>query len=160
MIKQYPLSFMTLLLNLYAIRRGRNRVWYMLWLPINYYTSEIDYNISWWQWANNQNGKTEKQEFKGSLMDFFDILKQQQSYFLKHTYIKHMWSQAFISESESLKDDDSTVIEVNFAENYTMQIQNAIQSFYRYQSNLLYLLCAWRKKWLPFNCYCFRLFVS
>ena len=53
-------------------------------------TSEIDYNISWWQWANNQNGKTEKQEFKGSLMDFFDILKQQQSYFLKHTYIKHM----------------------------------------------------------------------
>ena len=145
MIKQYPLSFMTLLLNLYAIRRGRNRVWYMLWLPINYFTSEIDYNISWWQWANNQNGKTEKQEFKGSLMDCFDILKQQSSYFLKHTYIKHMWSQAFISESESLKDDDSTVIEVNFAENYTMQIQNAIQSSYRYQSNLLYLLCAWRK---------------
>ena len=48
-------------------------------------------------------------------MDFFDILKQQQPYFLKHTYIKHMWSQAFISESESLKDDDSTVIEVNFS---------------------------------------------
>ena len=82
-------------------------VWYMLWLPINYYSHTWDWLqwYSWWQWANDQNGKTEKQEFKGSLMDCFDILKQQSSYFLKHTYIKHMQSRAFISERESLKND-------------------------------------------------------
>ena len=40
-------------------------------------------------------------------MDCFDILKQQSSYFLKHTYIKRMQSRAFISDRESLKDDDS-----------------------------------------------------
>ena len=112
-------------------------------------TPEIDYNdISWWQRANDQNGKTEKQEFKGSLMDCFDILKQQSSYFLKHTYIKHMQSRAFISERESLKDDDSTVvIQVDFAENYTTQIQNAqFNHPTGYQSSLLYLLCVLGKK--------------
>ena len=84
-------------------------------------TPEINCNdISWWQWANDQNGKAEKQEFKGSLMDCFDIYKQQSSYFLKHTYIKRMQSRAFIIERERLKDDDSTVvIQVDFAENYT-----------------------------------------
>ena len=126
-------------------------------------TPEIDYNdISWWQRANDQNGKTEKQEFKGSLMDCFDILKQQSSYFLKHTYIKRMQSRAFISERESLKDDDSTVvIQVDFAENYTTQIQNAIQSSYWVSKQFtLFTVCAWEKKWLSFNCYCFRLLVS
>ena len=126
-------------------------------------TPEIDYNdISWWQRANDQNGKTEKQEFKGSLMDCFDILKQQSSYFLKHTYIKRIQSRAFISERESLKDDDSTVvIQVDFAENYTTQIQNAIQSSYWVSKQFtLFTVCAWEKKWLPFNFCCFRLFVS
>ena len=125
-------------------------------------TPEIDYNdISWWQRANDQNGKTEKQEFKGSLMDCFDILKQQSSYFLKHTYIKRMQSRAFISERESLKDDDSTVvIQVDFAENYTTQIQNAIQSSYWVSKQFTLFTVCLGKKWLPFNCYCFRLFVS
>ena len=64
-------------------------------------------------------------------MDCFDILKRQSSYFLKQTYIMRMQSRAFISERESLKDDDSTVVvQVDFAENYTTQIQNAIQSSY------------------------------
>ena len=42
-------------------------------------------------------------------MDCFDILKQQSSCFLEHTYIKCTQSRAFISERESLKDDDSNV---------------------------------------------------
>ena len=111
-------------------------------------TPEIDCNdIPWWQWANNQNGKAEKQEFKGILMDCFDILKQQSSYFLKHTYIKRMQSRAFISERVSLKDDDSTVvIQVDFAENYTTQIQNAIQSSYWESKQFtLFTVCAWEK---------------
>ena len=126
-------------------------------------TPGIDYNdISWWQWANDQNGKTERQEFKGSLMDCFDILKQQSSYFLKYICIKLMQSRAFISEKESLIDDDSTVvIQVDFAENYTTQIQNAIQSSYWVLKQFtLFTVCAWEKKWLAFNCSCFRLFSS
>ena len=125
-------------------------------------TPGIDYNdISWWQWANDQNGKTERQEFKGSLMDCFDILKQQSSYFLKHICIKLMQSRAFISEKESLIDDDSTVvIQVDFAENYTTQIQNAIQSSYWVSKQFTLFTVCLGKKWLPFNCYCFRLFVS
>ena len=80
-------------------------------------------------------------------MDCFDILKQQSSYFLKHTYIKRMQSRAFISERESLKDDDSTVvIQVDFAENYTTQIQNAIQSSYWVSKQFtLFTVCAWEK---------------
>ena len=131
MIKQYPLSFMILLLNLYAIRRVRNAC-------LAYVVTVHD--ISWWQWANDQNGKAEKQEFKGSLMDCFDILKQQSSYFL-------FQSRAFISERESLKDDDSTVvIQVDFAENYTTQIQNAIQSSdWVSKQFTLFTVCAWEK---------------
>ena len=80
-------------------------------------------------------------------MDCFDILKQQSSYFLKHTYIKRMQSRAFISERESLKDNDSTVvIQVDFAENYTTQIQNAIQSSYWVSKQFtLFTVCAWEK---------------
>ena len=115
--------------------------------------SEIDHNISCWQWVNDQNRKTEKQEFKGSLMDCFDIFKQQSSYFLKHTYIKLMQSRAFLCERESLKDDGSTVvIQVDFAENYTTQIQYATQSSYCISKQFtLFTVCAW-EKWLPFNC--------
>ena len=73
-----------------------------------------------------------------------------------------MQSRAFISERESLKDDDSTVvIQVDFAENYTTQIQNAIQSSYWVSKQFtLFTVCAWEKKWVPFNFCCFRLFVS
>ena len=96
------------------------------------------------------------------LMDCFDILKQQSSYFLKHICIKLMQSRAFISEKESLIDDDSTVvIQVDFAENYTTHIQNAIQSSYWVLKQFtLFTVCAWEKKWLTFNCSCFRLFFS
>ena len=56
------------------------------WQLFTTLTQEIDFNdISLWQWGNDLNGKTEKQEFKGSLMDCFDILKQRLSSFLKHT---------------------------------------------------------------------------
>ena len=95
-------------------------------------------------------------------MDCFDILKQQSSYFLEHTQVKCMQSRAFISERESSKDDNSNVvIQIDFAENYTTQIQNAIQSSYWVSKQFtLFTVCAWEKKWLSFNCYCFRLLVS
>ena len=58
-----------------------------------------------------------------------------------------MQSRAFISERESLKDDDSTVVnQVDFAENYTTQIQNAIQSSYWVSKQFtLFTVCAWGK---------------
>ena len=53
---------MNSLLNLYAIRRVRT--------------------------TNDRNGKTEKQKFKGSLMDCLGNLKHQSSCLLKHTQTK------------------------------------------------------------------------
>ena len=53
---------MNSLLNLYAIRRVRT--------------------------TNDRNGKTEKQKFKGSLMDCLGNLKHQSSYLLKHKHTK------------------------------------------------------------------------
>ena len=149
MIKEYPLSFMTLLLNLYAIRRVRNACLVYVVTACQLLFSHLRLTTMIFHGGSGQTtrmGKL-KSKFKGSLMDCFDILKQQSSYFLKHTNIKCMQSRAFISERESLKDDDSTVvIKVDFAESYITQIQNAIQSSYWISKQFtLFTLCAWGK---------------
>ena len=63
MIKK-QLSFTNSLLNLYAVRTVRT--------------------------TNDRNDKTEKQKFKGSLMDCLGNLKHQSSYLLKHTHTKSL----------------------------------------------------------------------
>ena len=126
---------------------------YMLGLRSNCPTisvlkSEINpSDISWWQWATNENGKTEKQEFSGNLEQCFELLTQEAAHFFKHNFIKRMQSRAFTKERGSVENDENkVVIQVDFAENYTFQIQNAIQSSYWVSKQFtLFTVCAWEK---------------
>ena len=59
----------------------------------------------------------------------FDELLRQTPNFLQHTFVKGVQSEVFATEPESVKDDkDKVVIQVDFAENFTINIQNEIQS--------------------------------
>ena len=75
------------------------------------------------------------------------MLSKQTYYFLKHTFIKCMQSKSFTQEKESLQNDENkVVIQVDFAENFTTQIQNAIQSSYWVSKQFtLFTVCAWEK---------------
>ena len=92
---------------------------------------EIISGITWWQWNSNENGRVEKQEFTGEIIDCFQQLEKLYLYFLRHTYNKRKQSSAFKEEVENVQiENEKVVIQVDFTENFTTQIQNAIQSSY------------------------------
>ena len=67
----------------------------------------------------------------------FSELQKQTKTFRRHTYVKRVQASAFMQE----------VIEVDFAENYTLKTQNEIQMAYywAYDSVILFTVCAWEK---------------
>ena len=48
-------------------------------------------------------------------------------------------------KNRAVNDENIAVIQLDFAENYTSQIQNAIQSSYWVSKQYLFTICAWEK---------------
>ena len=103
--------------------------------------------ITWWQWNSNENGRVEKQEFPGEIIDSFQQLEKLYLYFLSHRYIERKQSSAFKEEVENVQtDNEKVVIQADLAENVTMQIQNAIQSSYWASKQFtIFTACVWEK---------------
>ncbi|CAF1608935.1 unnamed protein product, partial [Didymodactylos carnosus] len=86
----------------------------------------IDKNvqIGWFQWSN-ESGRARKEEFE--VDDCVKVLKGKIKSYLWHVFIKHEQSNYF----EYIKQnagDKTVVIQVDYAENFTMDEQNQIQS--------------------------------
>ena len=103
--------------------------------------------ITWWQWNFNENGRVEKQEFTGEIINCFQQLEKLYLYFLRHTYLKRKQSSAFKEEVESVQtDNEKVIIQVDFAENFTTQIQNAIHSSYWVSKQFtIFTACVWER---------------
>ena len=101
-------------------------------------------NIEWQQWSVEM-GRINKTVHQGSVAECFNQLSRQTPYFLQHTFVKRVQTEAFATEWESVKDDaDKVVIQVDFAENFTTKTQNEIQSAYwAYNQATLSTVCAW-----------------
>ncbi|CAF1573778.1 unnamed protein product [Adineta ricciae] len=108
------------------------------------YQNIIDPNkqIQWSQWTS-QNGFPTKEEFTGSVKRCATVLKEQIGTFLAHVFIKRQQS-AFFENLKSNLDDQTICIQVDFSENFHIDVQDAIQSsFYSKDSVSLFTCYIW-----------------
>ncbi len=98
--------------------------------------------IQWYQWTM-KHGFSKKEEFSGSVLECVQILKEKVESFLSHVYIKRQQSAYF----ERLKlnlDNETICIQVDFSENFHIDVQDAIQSsFYSKNSISLFTCYIW-----------------
>ncbi|CAF1309948.1 unnamed protein product [Adineta ricciae] len=83
-------------------------------------------SIKWYQWITST-GRVEKQEFSGTVLQCVKVLQSKTPQYLSHVFVKRKQSTYF----EYIKDNagDSTVVcQVDYAENFTLQHQDQIQS--------------------------------
>ncbi|CAF0750698.1 unnamed protein product [Didymodactylos carnosus] len=88
----------------------------------------VDFTITikWLQWTNN-NGRAEKQEFEGTVKGCVQHLSGLIQQYLLHVFIKRAQSSLFERLKENT-DDRKVLLQVDYAENFAMDHQDAIQS--------------------------------
>jgi hypothetical protein len=115
----------------------------------NYFNLKIKKNIidpnkriQWYQWTLTH-GFSKKEEFNGSVNECVAVLKEKVESFLYHVFIKRQQSAYF----ESLKlnlNNDTICIQVDFSENFHIDVQDAVQSsFYSKDSVSLFTCYVW-----------------
>ncbi|CAF4340794.1 unnamed protein product [Rotaria magnacalcarata] len=82
--------------------------------------------IKWFQWINT-NGRAVKQVFSGLVLQCVKQLKDKTPSHLRHIYIKRKQSQYF-EDIKTNARDNTVVCQVDYAENFSMDNQDKIQS--------------------------------
>ncbi|CAF3102305.1 unnamed protein product [Rotaria sp. Silwood2] len=82
--------------------------------------------LKWFQWNNNR-GHAEKKEQEGTVKECVQCLSQQIKKYLNHVFIKRQQSK-FFEQMKDNSDDKSIVIQVDYADNFAIEEQDAIQS--------------------------------
>lgn len=82
--------------------------------------------IKWCQW-NNNNGRAAKIEQEGTVKECVQLLSEKIKQYLNHVFIKREQSK-FFEQMKDNSDDKSIVVQVDYAENFTTEEQDAIQS--------------------------------
>ena len=82
--------------------------------------------ITWSQWVN-ESGRSQKNEFSGSVNETVSLLKSKVELFLFHVYIKREQSKFFEQLKEEVSDKE-IVLQVDFAENFNLKEQDEIQA--------------------------------
>ncbi|CAF3317809.1 unnamed protein product [Rotaria sp. Silwood2] len=81
--------------------------------------------IKWLQWTNI-NGRAEKQEFEGTVETCVEHLSNLIEQYLLHVFIKRTQSYLF-EQMKQRTDDRKVLLQVDYAENFVMDHQDAIQ---------------------------------
>ncbi|CAF4866414.1 unnamed protein product, partial [Rotaria magnacalcarata] len=108
--------------------------------------------IQWLQWTNN-NGRSEKEESEGTVKSCVQHLSSLIQQYLSHVFIKRAQSSLFEELKEST-DDKKVLLQVDYAENFAMDQQDAIQSTY-WNTRMLSIFTA--HAWCGANNYSFAL---
>ncbi|CAF3468928.1 unnamed protein product [Rotaria socialis] len=108
--------------------------------------------IQWLQWTNN-NGRSEKEESEGTVKSCVQHLSSLIQQYLSHVFIKRAQSSLFEELKEST-DDKKVLLQVDCAENFAMDQQDAIQSAY-WNTRMLSIFTA--HAWCGANNYSFAL---
>ncbi|CAF1132322.1 unnamed protein product [Didymodactylos carnosus] len=82
--------------------------------------------IKWSQWDNNK-GRAEKTEHDGTVKQCVQLLSTKVKQYLYHVFIKRQQSHLFEQLKEDC-DDRTVVVQVDYAENFALGEQDAIQS--------------------------------
>jgi hypothetical protein len=114
----------------------------------------IDFTIKvkWLQWTNN-NGRAEKQEFSGDVKRCAEHLSGLVEQYLSHVFIKRSQSRLFVRLKEDT-NDRRIVLQVDYAETFALDQQNAIQAPH-WNTRTLSIFTAYA--WCGTNTYSFAL---
>ena len=92
--------------------------------------TQLDACIKWHQWQEDGEQYLSKVEHIGTVSVALDSLVSQLSRFTWHVFIKRKQARSYEEDKElaELADGDSCVVQMDFAENYTVTFQDEIQS--------------------------------
>jgi hypothetical protein len=95
---------------------------------LNVEDKTIDKNIfiKWFQWKNSR-GRAEKIEEQGTVKECIELLSTKIKQYLEHVFIKRKQSSYF-EEMKNDSDDESIIVQVDYAENFSVEEQDAIQA--------------------------------
>ncbi|CAF1567393.1 unnamed protein product [Rotaria magnacalcarata] len=98
--------------------------------------------IKWYQWILNE-GLAKKQEFNGTIQQCLADLQEKIKPFLWHVFIKRQQASYF-EQMKSSTNDETVCLQVDFSEDFRMDIQDAIQgSYYSKKSVSLFTSHVW-----------------
>ncbi|CAF4451713.1 unnamed protein product, partial [Rotaria magnacalcarata] len=98
--------------------------------------------IKWYQWILNE-GFAKKQEFNDTIQQCLADLQEKIKPFLWHVFIKRQQASYF-EQMKPSKNDETVCLQVDFSEDFRMDIQDAIQgSYYSKKSVSLFTSHVW-----------------
>ena len=137
------------------------------WFNSEFQGTELNQEIFWYEWAREEGHyepshkrrksarENEKSPIKkrltkcfrsGTVLEAIESLTEKLPEFLLHVFIKREQSNYFENKLVSISSE-SSVIQVDFSENYTLQHQGEVQSAYWNQNQLtIFTVCAWMQK--------------
>lgn len=86
--------------------------------------------LNWYQWEEDSNKFLSKVQHEGTVQQSLDTLSSQLPRFTWHVFIKREQAKSYDKHKDMAKllDSDSCVVQMDFAENYTVTFQDEIQS--------------------------------
>jgi len=103
---------------------------------------DLKKQIQWYQWIY-ENGYAKKQQYNGSVEECLSCLKEKVKPFLSHVFIKRQQA-AFFEQMKSMADDETICIQVDYSENFRMDVQNAVQgAYYNKRAVSLFTVYVW-----------------
>ncbi|CAF1045191.1 unnamed protein product [Didymodactylos carnosus] len=83
--------------------------------------------IGWTQWITNDDGRAVKMDFRGTVRECVLVLKNKVQHFLFHVFVKRQQATYFESIKRNVSDS-YCLLQVDYAENFSMVEQNEIQN--------------------------------
>jgi len=105
--------------------------------------------VQWYAWRNDEGGYLSKCLQKGTLESALASARDQLPQFIWHQFIKRRQASAYESQKQSAQTLDSStcLLQMDFAENYTVSFQDEIQSAHWQQRQVsLYTVMVWHRE--------------
>jgi hypothetical protein len=84
-------------------------------------------HIKWILWSTTQQGRAEKVEYEGTVLECVNVLEEKIEHFLFHVFVKRQQSSFFEMEKANV-GDKKCIIQVDYSENFSLIDQNEIQT--------------------------------
>ena len=105
-------------------------------------TANLQSKISWEQWKEI-NGFLRVAKIEGSVAELINEIGKQLPYFMIHCFVQKQQSFYFKTRKENLEDHEA-ILQVDFAENFTIMAQNEIQSVHWKRKQItIFTACAY-----------------
>ena len=110
--------------------------------------NNIEENIPYYQWKNDEEGFCIKDLAMGKIKDVIEILKGQLPKFCWHVFIKEKQSQSYDEHKADacLPDSETVLIQTDFSQNYTSVYQDEVQKVHwRRKTMTVFTVTFWHR---------------